>query len=221
MQKLKKRNYYAVKKDIERALSLAVTDEARRSYLLARKLVLENIPVSYWKDVDHTDIIETDVLSYGENNEIKGVSSAIKLNYNKKFGRHFVAVENIESGSILMIQKPYAFSIIRKGYIEKRRNARGKLEDLDRKWFCEYCFDLSVAPVPCNNCSGPLYCSEICRNEAYFKYHKFECTLINFEMPVKSVVIFFVRLLVILTKSGQTLGKMMKLTDVIRNRKGN
>ena len=106
------------------------------------------------------------------------MNSATKLVYNKKFGRHFVAVEDIKSGSVLMIRKSYAFFIIRKGYIEKRRDERGKLEDLDRKWFCENCFDLTVAPVPCYSCSGPLYCSGTCRYVAFYKNHKYECALI-------------------------------------------
>jgi hypothetical protein len=53
----------------------------------------EKIPkVNIWKLPD---------LSYGKNPEVPSYSSAIKLVFNKKFGRHLIANRDLNTGNIL------------------------------------------------------------------------------------------------------------------------
>lgn len=208
LQKLKA--YSESLRDIQRALKLSITENQKRN-LLDRKKVMQNLQP---KESSKKKEEEEEILSYGENAEIKGVSSALALVYNKKYGRHYVATRDIQIGDILMIQKPYSFSTIKEGNIEKNGQ---------KHWFCENCLDLTMAPIPCDFCAMNLYCSAKCRLEAYGKFHKYECKIAQLELPVippGPIAKFFLRTLLILTKQGEDFEEIVKLVDVINRRKG-
>ena len=49
------------------------------------------------------------------------------------------------------------------------------LERAEARRCCWHCFRALLAPVPCEGCSGVLFCGPRCRDEAAGAYHAFEC----------------------------------------------
>lgn len=86
-------------------------------------------------------------------------SEAVTIEYNKEWGRHIVATRDIQPGEIIILEKIYYAFIYP-----------------DKMWvYCQNCSKLSWSSIPCKGCIFGIYCSKECRQEAWDKYHKFEC----------------------------------------------
>lgn len=96
------------------------------------------------------------------NTEIPSASSSIKLQYDKKKGRHFVAAKDIKPGDILIVEEPYC--------------SRMKLGVFDS---CYGCLKPTYDAVPCEHCTEAVYCSEECRGTDWDKFHSIECKIIQ------------------------------------------
>lgn len=99
----------------------------------------------------------------GENVMIPGLSDAVELKYNDKFGRHIVAARDIKPGETLAAVKPYAKVVF--------LNMRYKV--------CWYCGQQTWAGLPCVDCAEVIYCSETCRDQEHLEHHDFECPIIG------------------------------------------
>ena len=214
LQKLKA--YPESLEDIERALKLPISEEQTKK-LLDRKTVINSLISSFnFKKLNLKDNSKEEIkLSYGENEEIPGVSSAMNLAYSEKYGRHYVATRDIEIGDVLMVQKPFVF--VPHPEIGQNYNPKGPK---GKSWICDYCLNLTKAPIPCGNCTLPLYCSEKCRSDALKKFHKIECQLSVSEPPVGSQTSFFLRALLIATEQGEKFHEAVTAMEQIKNCKG-
>ncbi|XP_033215638.1 SET and MYND domain-containing protein 4-like isoform X1 [Belonocnema kinseyi] len=207
-QKLKM--YHESLNDIQRALKLPITEE-KKTILLKRLSIIEFLLSSGTlenqkiKKTPHEEVN----LSYGENKEVIGVSNAISLEYNNFYGRHFIATRDIKIGDVLMVQSPYM-------YISNREHGK----DIDGKtWFCDNCLNSTMAPVPCDNCTYYLYCSFECRSEAFEKYHKTECKVLNEEVLFGPQSSMFLRLLIVATNHGENFQEVYNLMKKIQTSK--
>ena len=211
LQKLKA--YSESLKDIKRALKFRITKE-QKTNLLNRKKVLQDLLLKESKKkctVNKEENTQEEVtLSYGENEEIRGVSSAMALTYNEKFGRFFVATCDIKIGDVLMIQSPLTWTKIR----ASEDDPKGK------KWFCDYCLHSTMNPIPCDKCTCFLYCSFKCRSAAFEKYHKIECQISNFRFIIGPQTTLFLRTLLVTTNQGENFQEVGKLMEKIKNCKG-
>merc|ERR1712223_117935 len=88
------------------------------------------------------------------------LSNAIEVRYEKGRGRYCVARENIKSGDLIAVEKPFVWM----------------LDKEESRTHCWHCFRSVIAPVPCNFCAGIVFCGLNCREEASV-YHRFECGL--------------------------------------------
>ncbi|XP_043471005.1 SET and MYND domain-containing protein 4-like isoform X3 [Leptopilina heterotoma] len=167
LQKLKA--YSESLQDIERALKLTESQEEKNDlekrktiiHALNLKDTLNRLSVTP-KDVDE----QQEEITYGESKELVGVSSALALEYNAKFGRHYVATQNINVGDVLMIQKPYVHVLFPEfllGYAQIENSC------------CDNCLTSILNPIPCEDCVAVIYCSEECKLIDFKKMHKIEC----------------------------------------------
>ena len=93
------------------------------------------------------------------NPEVPCVRSNIKLEYKEDRGRMLVANEDIKPGEILIIETPYSAILLPEYYATH----------------CQSCFIRILAPIPCWFCCKVRFCSDICRLEAWERFHKVEC----------------------------------------------
>ncbi|XP_033215333.1 SET and MYND domain-containing protein 4-like [Belonocnema kinseyi] len=197
--------------DIERALKLPISEEQKTSLSKRKKIVdlilNESNKKSEANKKSEENKKERIQLSYGESEEIKGVSSAMALAYNEEFGRHFVATRDIKIGDFLMIQSPLMWVKQR----DSEDDSKGK------KWFCDFCLNSTINPVPCESCTYSLYCSLKCRSEAFEKYHKIECQIANVRSPMGPQTTLFLRTLLVATKQGEDFQEVYNLMEKIKN----
>lgn len=87
-----------------------------------------------------------------------------KIETSAVVGRHFIAIEDIPEGTVLLKEKPYSI-IIETDYLHKK---------------CSNCFkDLKHKLYPCHYCTELLFCSSKCYNETYKLFHRYECGMVT------------------------------------------
>lgn len=92
---------------------------------------------------------------------IPNVSDCLSLEYNKKYGRHFVAARDIKPGEILIIEKGLVVPAVEKLHL-----------------VCSYCLNFTWNGVPCPHCVFAIYCTEECKTNAWKEYHDIECSIL-------------------------------------------
>ena len=102
-----------------------------------------------------------DIPACERNSRYESLSDACDVTYDPLLGRYIVAKRDIQPGTIVLSEKPYASIML----------ADSRLDH------CSHCYKFTLAPVPCPSCCHYLYCSTECRNLAYKLYHRFECPL--------------------------------------------
>lgn len=95
----------------------------------------------------------------GYNDAIPNVSKSVALCNNTEEGRHLIARDNLEKGSIIMSENPYAAVLLPPWYSSR----------------CQHCFCKVTILFPCHVCTKVCYCSPKCQEESWNSYHWFEC----------------------------------------------
>ncbi|XP_057321694.1 SET and MYND domain-containing protein 4-like isoform X2 [Microplitis mediator] len=123
-----------------------------------------------------------------DNEEIPGASSAIKLVYSNKFGRHIVATRDIKPGEILAVQQAYVSNLFPEKFYTH----------------CIYCLKQTWAGIPCDKCAYAIYCSETCRQAAWSSHHEIECQVVGplIAMGMNNLGLMSLRLLISAVKEA-------------------
>ncbi|XP_048511926.1 SET and MYND domain-containing protein 4-like isoform X2 [Athalia rosae] len=113
---------------------------------------------------------------YGKKNDkLQSCSDAVTLCFDKVKGRHLVATKNIKTGSVLILDEPFAWS-----------TDENMLENN-----CLHCHHslayLQASKIPCHNCQTVNFCSEDCRRESWQQYHRWECTIFDYFYRMKNI----------------------------------
>lgn len=88
-------------------------------------------------------------------------SSKLDVVFSEDMGRHVIAKEDIKVGEVLVQENPYFTLLLRDQYL----------------FSCSYCLSRNCNLLPCENCCFALYCSRVCRKNAWKDYHSVECAL--------------------------------------------
>ncbi|KAF7993687.1 hypothetical protein HCN44_010282 [Aphidius gifuensis] len=131
-----------------------------------------------------------------ENSIIPGLSDALKMEYNEKFGRHMIATRDIRPGEILGIQKPYASAVIEK----------------IRYTICWNCENQTWSSIPCTHCVDVIYCSTICRDTGNLKHHDIECHILSemFHLKMDTSMFLSLRLTIMALKQSSDSLEILK-----------
>lgn len=99
--------------------------------------------------------------NFSRQEKVPCASQSIKIVYDKKWGRHVVATQDIPPGEIIAIEENFC-----------------TLTNVDGKYLaCSYCNQFTWVSFPCENCIDDVYCSKNCQQSAWDEYHCFECPL--------------------------------------------
>lgn len=96
------------------------------------------------------------------------VTNKITLKYDEINGKHVVAKELIKPGEVVVVEKAYVM----------------QLDPKFRYTHCWHCMIASWSSVPCDHCTGAVFCSEKCKNDAWKEYHKFECKMMDYLVEI-------------------------------------
>uniref|UniRef100_A0A8D9AGY5 Protein-lysine N-methyltransferase SMYD4 n=1 Tax=Cacopsylla melanoneura TaxID=428564 RepID=A0A8D9AGY5_9HEMI len=106
-----------------------------------------------------SSVVSLPSLTSGESHILACASNKIKMQTSNVKGRHVIAVEDVHRGDTLFVEKPVAFVILPPCSFSH----------------CNHCCTSISAPIPCNECILAVYCSEVCRSQAWSLYHRWEC----------------------------------------------
>lgn len=113
---------------------------------------------------DDTTVFEP-CLSFKPHEKVPFIANCLDIRRNKKYGRYIITNRNLSSGQILAIEERY-FAVL----LPKLRYQR-----------CANCLrENSLSLIPCRGCTGTMFCSQNCYDEAHESFHKFECPIIDF-----------------------------------------
>ncbi|XP_014299276.1 SET and MYND domain-containing protein 4 [Microplitis demolitor] len=131
----------------------------------AKKLISKNS--NEFNNNNNNNLLVIIEIDGKRNKKLLSCSEAVTFSHNSVRGRHLVAARNIKAGSVVIIDKPFAFST------DKQALGTNCLH-------CHVSFSLEdKIKIPCANCQTVSFCSEKCRREAWDSYHKYECMIFN------------------------------------------
>ncbi|KAK7870404.1 hypothetical protein R5R35_003740 [Gryllus longicercus] len=110
-------------------------------------------------------------LDYGRSAALPAASDAVRVAWARGRGRHLLARRDIALGSVLIAERPYAWSL--------------STEAMTRR--CLHCCRLLRASLPCPHCSTVSYCSPECQEAAWKTYHYHECKILNHFLQSKEL----------------------------------
>ncbi|KAH0820334.1 hypothetical protein GEV33_002458 [Tenebrio molitor] len=95
----------------------------------------------------------------GGNKEYVSAHRNIYFDFDPLLGRFARAVENIETGVIILEENPHCAVVSQENSLTN----------------CQYCCSSTCQPIACSNCGYVVFCSLNCERQANSTYHKFEC----------------------------------------------
>ncbi|KAJ6643601.1 SET and MYND domain-containing protein 4 [Pseudolycoriella hygida] len=104
-------------------------------------------------------------LSFKAHEKVPFIADCLDIRKNKKYGRYIITNRDLFPGQIIAIEERF-FAVL----LPKLRYQR-----------CANCLrenDLSL--IPCRGCTGAMFCSQNCYDEAHKSFHQFECPIIDF-----------------------------------------
>jgi len=142
-------------------LKVSTLDEAKQKAkskeLQKLKVLIENEKKSGLKKDEATS--KTCLTFKQQNDKFPSFSDAVQIKYGEGRGRYAVASREIKVGELIAIETPFV-SLIDKEFSK------------NHCWNCLLC---TKSPIPCETCSGVVYCSKKCRQNANDTYHRYEC----------------------------------------------
>lgn len=146
------------------------------------------------KQANNAEPIEPkDQLSYPSNERIPFVVDCLKLKSDRVNGSQVYTDQELKKGDIISIESPLFETMSTKFPSHSTEKTATCFQR------CSTCFKYNhLSLIQCEHCSNEMYCTFACRTEAYEKYHKYECAIINslpgVEAEVRKMRSFFISL---------------------------
>ncbi|XP_023339922.1 SET and MYND domain-containing protein 4 [Eurytemora carolleeae] len=93
------------------------------------------------------------------NKKFPAFSDAVKIKFEAGRGRFAVSARDIEVGELIAVENAFV------ALIDKEFS----------KTHCWHCLICCKRPIPCDRCSGVIFCSDDCKEISTSSYHKYEC----------------------------------------------
>ena len=135
-----------------------VKQKAKSKELIKLKTLIEKEMKSGLKNGGETSE-KTKIAFKQQNAKFPSFSDTVQIKFAEGRGRYAVASREIKVGELIAIETPFV-SLIDKEF---------------SKSHCWNCLLCTKSPIPCEACSGVVYCSKECRQNANDTYHRYEC----------------------------------------------
>lgn len=96
-----------------------------------------------------------------KNCSIQSATKSVEIRFSRDLGRHILAVQDIEIGEIIAIEKPFC-SVLIDNFLSH----------------CHKCLQLCYNLLPCPDCTQAMFCSKDCLEAAQI-YHSYECRILK------------------------------------------
>lgn len=106
-------------------------------------------------------------LSHKANPKVPCMIDGLEYATSIKYGRYVISNQDLYPGDVIIIEKPFVKSLISLDLIEGSEYKR-----------CTNCLKSEFFNIfPCELCTRAMFCSEVCREEAFADFHKYECQI--------------------------------------------
>lgn len=173
-------------KDIEEAMALS-EDVAHRNKLFSRKEKCEERCLAKHCNGLKLETSLVPLLSRGKSDFFDSASSALKLSSNDTLGRHLIASEDVKTGEVLIVEKPFSSVLLPDHYYTH----------------CANCFCRCIQLIPCSHCPTSMYCSEKCLKTSLNKNHRIECAVLDVLTKLKAWRMELLALRILIEASNQ------------------
>lgn len=103
-------------------------------------------------------------LSFPAHAQVPFIANCLQLQQNAEHGQHVITVTDLKPGDVVAVEKAFCSSLHQK-FKYKR---------------CENCLkENNYNLIPCQRCVSVMFCSDECRDEAYERFHRIECSIIE------------------------------------------
>lgn len=96
-------------------------------------------------------------LDFAEHALFPGMANVMKFEYNVKFGRHLIAMHDIDVGKVVIAEEPFVSTPVMS----------------KEKMICSKCFKDTMNFIACDYCSSSMFCSRACAESDEF--HELSC----------------------------------------------
>lgn len=141
-----------------KSLKHAELDESALSKKIAEIEELKKSKKTLTKNYEIIPVSNSDVF-VGENKEYVAAHRNVYFDYDPLLGRFARAVENFETGVIIVEENPHCAVITQENCLTN----------------CQFCSLSTKQPVACPQCGHVVFCSLICEQKANSTYHRYEC----------------------------------------------
>ncbi|CAG0924533.1 unnamed protein product, partial [Notodromas monacha] len=116
-------------------------------------------PKSDWEEFSPGFQVSS-LMADGVNRFVPTAAKCLELQSSEKYGRGFIAKDDLPPGTILISERPFARA----------------LSHSAADSHCNYCLTYCSFPIPCYKCKSAVFCSAKCQDMANDSYHlKYEC----------------------------------------------
>lgn len=133
--------------------------------------------------------IVTEPVSLKQDGNFLHSDSAIRVERDNVYGRMITAKHDIKIGDTVITEEMYIRSFIGFNYD-----------------CCSQCGKKNMNFIPCNDCSGVMYCSKICADKSF---HEYECDMVFGTMDDIDELVFTLRSIVVAINSFTTVNDLI------------
>lgn len=134
-------------------------------------------------------------LSLPANENLTCIANVLRIEVNDDFGRLVTATSDITIGETILVEKVYV------RYVDEERNK------------CSNCGDENRNFIPCEDCSGAMFCCDDCSNN---NFHRIECQMLidtDFCKDENFSELFVLRSVIIGLNEFSSIGEMMEFVE--------
>lgn len=119
------------------------------------------------RKTDHVVPLPRPQLSFPASDKVPlaSIADCLKLEKDSQYGRHVITTADLKAGDVVAINESFCSTLPIEYKYERCQNC------LD-----EHNYNL----IPCKDCASVMFCGKTCYDEAYEKFHKFECPIIGY-----------------------------------------
>lgn len=111
------------------------------------------------------DVAYEPILSHPAHAKVPFIADCLDIRQNEQYGRYIITHRDLEPGQIIAIEEKYLAILL-----PKLRYQR-----------CANCLkENALSLIPCEHCTGSMFCSTKCLKEAANSFHPYECGIIDY-----------------------------------------
>lgn len=122
---------------------------------------------------DDDEVLLAPKLSFPSHSKVPFIADCLEMRESDELGRYIITNRDLSTGKVIAIEESFCSWTL--PCVQYQRCAN-----------CLQEFDFNL--IPCEYCTSTMFCSQECSKEAYEKFHRFECPVIDFMYKMLNII---------------------------------